>query len=137
MKFHIIYSYVLFDDFYLIIRRPPSAIRTDTLFPYTTLFRSRRARADPPPGRLLPRPGAGHAGALYPHVAWRPGRHRRSPLASHRRIRTCARARVAVQPRAGHADLGRHGAAAHFTNVRVFDYEPDANPLPQIRRAHV
>src|SRR3546814_4086788 len=26
------------------IRRPPSATRTDTLFPYTTLFRSRLAR---------------------------------------------------------------------------------------------
>src|SRR3546814_4121495 len=26
------------------IRRPPSATRTDTLFPYTTLFRSRRRR---------------------------------------------------------------------------------------------
>src|SRR3546814_4554821 len=28
------------------IRRPPRSTRTDTLFPYTTLFRSRRA-ADP------------------------------------------------------------------------------------------
>src|SRR3546814_8113458 len=27
------------------IRRPPSSTRTDTLFPYTTLFRSRRAGA--------------------------------------------------------------------------------------------
>src|SRR3546814_14091555 len=26
--------------FFLIIRRPPRATRTDTLFPYTTLFRS-------------------------------------------------------------------------------------------------
>src|SRR3546814_16687644 len=32
------------------IRRPPRSTRTDTLFPYTTLFRSvhRCARADPP-----------------------------------------------------------------------------------------
>src|SRR3546814_16028226 len=28
--------------FFLMIRRPPRATRTDTLFPYTTLFRSRR-----------------------------------------------------------------------------------------------
>src|SRR3546814_12426888 len=28
------------------IRRPPRSTRTDTLFPYTTLFRSARARAD-------------------------------------------------------------------------------------------
>src|SRR3546814_9210692 len=29
--------------FFLIIRRPPRSTRTDTLFPYTTLFRSARA----------------------------------------------------------------------------------------------
>src|SRR3546814_3933168 len=28
------------------IRRPPRSTRTDTLFPYTTLFRSGQARAD-------------------------------------------------------------------------------------------
>src|SRR3546814_5039074 len=38
--------------FFLMIRRPPRSTRTDTLFPYTTLFRSRLAdhridRADP------------------------------------------------------------------------------------------
>src|SRR3546814_11708675 len=32
------YQYVLF--YFLMIRRPPRATRTDTLFPYTTLFRS-------------------------------------------------------------------------------------------------
>src|SRR3546814_15250095 len=43
------YAYVLiilhFDKFFfffLMIRRPPRSTRTDTLFPYTTLFRSRR-----------------------------------------------------------------------------------------------
>src|SRR3546814_12385711 len=35
-------SYVLF--FVLMIRRPPRSTRTDTLFPYTTLFRSYKAR---------------------------------------------------------------------------------------------
>src|SRR3546814_17711316 len=30
--------------FFLMIRRPPRSTRTDTLFPYTTLFRSRRCR---------------------------------------------------------------------------------------------
>src|SRR3546814_197215 len=30
--------------FFLMIRRPPRSTRTDTLFPYTTLFRSKRAR---------------------------------------------------------------------------------------------
>src|SRR3546814_13138202 len=30
--------------FFLMIRRPPRSTRTDTLFPYTTLFRSARDR---------------------------------------------------------------------------------------------
>src|SRR3546814_6250376 len=34
----------LFFFFFLRIRRPPRSTRTDTLFPYTTLFRSRRIR---------------------------------------------------------------------------------------------
>src|SRR3546814_14039138 len=32
----------LFYFFFLMIRRPPRSTRTDTLFPYTTLFRSHR-----------------------------------------------------------------------------------------------
>src|SRR3546814_1078699 len=32
--------FVLFYFFFLMIRRPPRSTRTDTLFPYTTLFRS-------------------------------------------------------------------------------------------------
>src|SRR3546814_12415347 len=33
--------------FFLMIRRPPRSTRTDTLFPYTTLFRSNRAHGRP------------------------------------------------------------------------------------------
>src|SRR3546814_15357422 len=33
-------DYTLFVIFFLMIRRPPRSTRTDTLFPYTTLFRS-------------------------------------------------------------------------------------------------
>src|SRR3546814_14195227 len=36
----VIYSYMFFVFFFLMIRRPPRSTRTDTLFPYTTLFRS-------------------------------------------------------------------------------------------------
>src|SRR3546814_4404631 len=46
------------------IRRPPRSTRTDTLFPYTTLFRSSDRRASawrPPPDRL--RPAAWHTGS--------------------------------------------------------------------------
>src|SRR3546814_2562074 len=34
---------VIFVCFFLMIRRPPRSTRTDTLFPYTTLFRSQQA----------------------------------------------------------------------------------------------
>src|SRR3546814_19997200 len=44
---------------FVIIRRPPISTRTDTLFPYSTLFRSRE-RAQTLPGTEL---RAAHAGA--------------------------------------------------------------------------
>src|SRR3546814_18540439 len=40
--------------FFLMIRRPPRSTRTDTLFPYTTLFRSRRALGGARPIRTRP-----------------------------------------------------------------------------------
>src|SRR3546814_6648699 len=36
-----IVSFLILRVFFLMIRRPPRSTRTDTLFPYTTLFRSR------------------------------------------------------------------------------------------------
>src|SRR3546814_18535385 len=38
---------LFFIVFFLMIRRPPRSTRTDTLFPYTTLFRSRGVRVHP------------------------------------------------------------------------------------------
>src|SRR3546814_7929073 len=63
------YYFVSF--FFLMIRRPPRSTRTDTLFPYTTLFRSEPAsgRAGPPAGTrsawrgLRPLPAASRAAA--------------------------------------------------------------------------
>src|SRR3546814_15155708 len=54
----------MFFFFFLMIRRPPRSTRTDTLFPYTTLFRSQLF----PPARGTDRPpaparGAGGVGA--------------------------------------------------------------------------
>src|SRR3546814_8202492 len=45
--------------FFLMIRRPPRSTRTDTLFPYTTLFRS----AETP---RKPQHGSRHAGNIQP-----------------------------------------------------------------------
>src|SRR3546814_20063556 len=36
----LLFSLLVFFVFFLMIRRPPRSTRTDTLFPYTTLFRS-------------------------------------------------------------------------------------------------
>src|SRR3546814_1157383 len=35
-------DYIMYTFFFLMSRRPPRSTRTDTLFPYTTLFRSAR-----------------------------------------------------------------------------------------------
>src|SRR3546814_10588804 len=53
--------------FFLMIRRPPRSTRTDTLFPYTTLFRSalpryRRSHRPRPPRRPFPITDAGSPG---------------------------------------------------------------------------
>src|SRR3546814_8885690 len=53
------------------IRRPPRSTRTDTLFPYTTLFRS---RADRRTGR-----SCDGCGGANPLPAGRPRRHRSPP----------------------------------------------------------
>src|SRR3546814_15582535 len=42
----ILVSYFSHSLFFLMIRRPPRSTRTDTLFPYTTLFRSREKVLD-------------------------------------------------------------------------------------------
>src|SRR3546814_7060368 len=52
--------FIYYFCFFLMIRRPPISTRTDTLFPYTTLFRSSRPRA----ARL--RRGGGRDGAARP-----------------------------------------------------------------------
>src|SRR3546814_11604963 len=46
---HLVGSDMCFFFFFLMIRRPPRSTRTDTLFPYTTLFRS-KGFADQPRG---------------------------------------------------------------------------------------
>src|SRR3546814_15022001 len=51
--------------FFLLIRRPPRSTRTDTLFPYTTLFRSACSRKSDPGGLISGR---------SPKLDWRPAR---------------------------------------------------------------
>src|SRR3546814_8202767 len=61
-------SYV-FCIFFLMIRRPPTSTRTDTLFPYTTLFRSPGGRRGAPGVRP---PQRGHP-LLSPRTSRRAG----------------------------------------------------------------
>src|SRR3546814_12577328 len=61
---------MIVDMFFLMIRRPPRSTRTDTLFPYTTLFRSA--------GRLIWAPGA----AMRCRARYGPGNRRRGQPAS-------------------------------------------------------
>src|SRR3546814_5342875 len=54
------------------IRRPPRSTRTDTLFPYTTLFRSYgdRRGVEQRPGKLLHRPSPNHFSLWIGGQAW-------------------------------------------------------------------
>src|SRR3546814_3022372 len=63
--------------FFVIIRRPPRSTRTDTLVPYTTLFRSEQEEPRPGPEAGSGARGAGDAGARrrrvpHQHAAERP-----------------------------------------------------------------
>src|SRR3546814_17458307 len=88
--------------FFLMLRRPPRSTRTDTLFPYTTLFRSfeRGAvepEADRVPGDHLHSPklvdcyGAGHgfSGLAPVRGIERVGGHAKACLLSSRRTMGC------------------------------------------------
>src|SRR3546814_21104132 len=71
--------------FFLMIRRPPRSTRTDTLFPYTTLFRSCGVRQ---PARLLQAPAGAaplHPGRRASGIAALPPDRVRSVACSHGR----------------------------------------------------
>src|SRR3546814_3685701 len=56
---HVIFGILIYFIFFLMIRRPPRSTRTDTLFPYTTLFRSRVILPSPPTGARTRPPDGG------------------------------------------------------------------------------
>src|SRR3546814_1449475 len=75
------------------IRRPPRSTRTDTLFPYTTLFRSARARTEGDP--YLPCPRRLHQGA------------RRGAGSARRNLATSARNILIAHPPSAGGRVGR------------------------------
>src|SRR3546814_12608250 len=72
LLFHVVF-------FFLMIRRPPRSTRTDTLFPYTTLFRSPYRRAA---RRAGGRPLRGCLGAAASGAAGWSHRRRRMGLSA-------------------------------------------------------
>src|SRR3546814_13456650 len=65
-------SFLILVIVFLMIRRPPRSTRTDTLFPYTTLFRS-GVRGPPQEGIDLSRQAAGQLGPQAGDRDLRPG----------------------------------------------------------------
>src|SRR3546814_8224433 len=130
-------STVLF--FFLMIRRPPRSTRTDTLFPYTTRFRSDGARCGDGAARRPDRR------SLFPDDARRmadPGRHPRDPRDDHREPGGDF-GRLLVDPAGDPAGL--HAASARRAYERVgggTDLYPDGQlgvdgdgdpPRPRLR----
>src|SRR3546814_731425 len=138
--------YCLF--FFLMIRRPPRSTRTDTLFPYTTLFRSRRPAAPcaPAPGARAPlrsarpasrcatRAAQARSTSPRPAVARRAGalagRRARCPVARSparsactRHGRPVPRAASAAPPAAPHR-CGVHAGAAGCGGGSVSSEQP-------------
>src|SRR3546814_20277974 len=65
---------ILFFLFFLMIRRPPRSTRTDTLFPYTTLFRSKIPEDDKTFQAALAQLGVGVANVAQVGVRAKPTR---------------------------------------------------------------
>src|SRR3546814_8904622 len=109
--------------FVLRIRRPPRSTRTDTLFPYTTLFRSGRPRADPGQdcgNRRVPyRPARGRrglAGQTQPALHSRSEEHT-SELQSLMRISYavfCLKKKTTIQYTHHHSDELTHYRSSHI-----------------------
>src|SRR3546814_4193881 len=89
--------------FFLMIRRPPRSTRTDTLFPYTTLFRSPSGHNGGAPARDEPR----HAGRLL-----RAGK------------RACRRRRGGGGPAAGGSTCTARAAGKSRQGANAFALEP-------------
>src|SRR3546814_8790891 len=91
------------------IRRPPRSTRTDTLFPYTTLFRSRRPAAGRQKTSEL------HRGALRKSLRKVRGNCRNRSyhrLSSGRYVLFAARARRSLRRR--FLDMGKRGAGCRI-----------------------
>src|SRR3546814_10891113 len=115
------------------LRRPPRSTRTDTLFPYTTLFRSAQAPALPPGGagggpavrRGAPGVDAGAGAVLHGPGAGRSDRAQRLALAAHHPARY-------LQQRDEDHLLRRPGGERRV-EIETTPPHPPASPAPPSR----
>src|SRR3546814_7298081 len=124
-------AHVLFICFVLMIRRPPRSTRTDTLFPYTTLFRSSRHR------RTCSRRCCGATSRsrqpASPSMSWRQREHRPSRSEEHTsELQSLMRISYAVfclKNKTGHPDNRIRLALMtdHHTHIQVTRHHQDTN----------
>src|SRR3546814_7706539 len=109
------------------IRRPPRSTRTDTLFPYTTLFRSIRLGGTRP--RLCRTGGRRRRRALlFLCLGRREGKRRERPLRDRRRGR-----RFPARPLARRASRRPDHLAAGAASERDPEYRPGEIGRAQVR----
>src|SRR3546814_6873984 len=106
--------YPLLFFFFLMIRRPPRSTRTDTLFPYTTLFRSRTGRRHAAADARARTPVAARTRRLSAPRRVRPvvRRDRRRDRARSRRLPATRRTGARPRPRRASTLSGRARARA-------------------------
>src|SRR3546814_3688708 len=115
--------------FFLMIRRPPRSTRTDTLFPYTTLFRSSISGKDGHYGQIL--------ASRFPleekqvHDISVSGREPRKVMTAYARLPALRLRLVAT-----HFGLSRHERCRQVAALRRIVAADRSAPL-QIGRAHV
>src|SRR3546814_4627924 len=124
--------------FFLMIRRPPRSTLTDTLFPYTTLFRSRQGwRRD---GEDAARRRCRTARGQQRHRAYPGSAHPVSALSVRRDRRTAVSAAMNAQPLPAaviahlHGALPRERVLLDPADCIVYGYD---NSKREIGRAHV
>src|SRR3546814_10735086 len=131
--------------FFLMIRRPPRSTRTDTLFPYTTLFRSRLAART---ATATEQPAAARPSSAGPLQSPQRGKTmtRRKPLS--KRLTTLSLARnltsrqehqvIAMADRARHLEADRSDLIERSDLARkIVEEHRYESPYAAIGRAHV
>src|SRR3546814_14871801 len=125
--------YVLF--FFLMIRRPPRSTRTDTLFPYTTLFRSPATSRPPASSRTRRRPLSNGGTRPRPAARSRTARCRSRSGGSARAAAVQAGSRRGFPVHQRHAPAQRVGA--RFRDHDVDETAAQPRVAGAVHRAHV